>query len=112
MRIDLEEHLYLPQGIIDLAVDLIEGGDHDTCRKIKQQRPKLQPILQDMPYPRNLGYIGDGRSASSEFTFLVYNRYGINQSVERTAIPLDEPKFAGLFVFSFYGFPNMGLEDA
>jgi len=44
--IDLEELHDPSQGIVDLAVDLIERDGHEPCRKVKQQRLKAQPLLQ------------------------------------------------------------------
>ena len=46
--IDLEELHYLPQGMMDLAVDLIQRGGHEPCRNVGQQRLKLQPFLKTL----------------------------------------------------------------
>jgi hypothetical protein len=54
--IDLEELHYPSQGIVDLAVDLIERDCHEPCGKVKQQRLEAKPLLEALLRPLVPGY--------------------------------------------------------
>jgi hypothetical protein len=61
--------------------------------------------------PHDLGDVGDGRPAVIELAFSVCDPYGVDQIVERTAIPVGELQFTDLFALHIGGFLKMGLKD-